>query len=169
MKKQFSQKGFTLIELLIVIAVMSILSTVVIVALDPAARFADARNGNRSGVVDALLSAIKLDQADNKGAYLQDILDLTPELAFQIGTSAVGCDDVCSDESITLQAACVNLGDLADRGKIAEIPVDQNAEGASASETRFYMIKHDNGGITIGSCGAEKGSNTSVPIIKAKR
>lgn len=150
---------------------MSILTTVVFVALNPAERFADARNGNRSSAVDALISAIKLDQADNKGSYLQDIKDLTDDLAFQIGTSAVGCDDACTDASVTLQAACVNLTDLVDSNKLAEIPVDPSGADASASEseTKYYMIKHAAGSLTVGSCAVEKGSNTVIPVIKAKR
>ena len=60
-------KGFTLIELLIVIAIIAILAAVVFVSLDPLTRFQDARDARRWTDVDAVLSAMKLDQVDQGG------------------------------------------------------------------------------------------------------
>lgn len=67
MKKQ--TRGFTLIEILLVMGIIAILAAVVIVAINPARQFAQARNSQRTSNVFSILNAISQNMADNGGVF----------------------------------------------------------------------------------------------------
>ncbi len=62
-------KGFTLIEILVVIGIIAILAAIVIVAINPARQFAQARNTQRTSNVETILNAVGQKMADCKGVF----------------------------------------------------------------------------------------------------
>ena len=154
------RKGFTLIELLIVIAIIAILAVVVFVALDPLTRFEKARDAQRWSDVEAVLSAVKLDQVDNGGSYLASVATgITAGDYHTIGTNgATGCDAGCTAQ--TTQADCVDLTALATDGYIASIPLDSST--GTAELTDYYLMKTSTGALEVGSCDPEDATTISV-------
>lgn len=91
-----SRKGFTLIEILIVIGLIAILAAIVLVAINPARQFAQARNSQRESNVNAILNAIGQDIADNKGVFGGVCSAVTlPASATNIGTGSGKIDLAC--------------------------------------------------------------------------
>ncbi len=64
-----NNKGFTLIEILVVIGIIAVLAAIVIVAINPAKQFAQARNTQRTSNVESILNAVGQRMADNKGVF----------------------------------------------------------------------------------------------------
>jgi len=68
-KKRRLRGGFTLVEILIVIGILAILAAVVLVAINPARQFAQARNSERLSAITTILSAVGQKVADNRGLF----------------------------------------------------------------------------------------------------
>ncbi|TSC55450.1 MAG: Uncharacterized protein G01um101418_934 [Parcubacteria group bacterium Gr01-1014_18] len=161
------QKGFTLIELLIVIVIIGILAVVIFVAVDPAKRFADARNARRFSEVNSILEALLTYQIDQRGKLPNNgtgfnIIDSDALTSQIFGSGASGCDTGCAAAGTTL-AACANLTPAAvafiDQ-YLAEMPID--TEGGSSTKTLYYVNKTANGRLKVGSCAAENSVVISV-------
>jgi type IV pilus assembly protein PilA len=64
-----SKKGFTLIEILVVMGIIAVLAAIVIIAINPARQFAQARNTQRQSGINTILNGIGQCLADNKGIF----------------------------------------------------------------------------------------------------
>ena len=69
MKKVVKKEGFTLIEVLVVMGIIAVLSTIVLVAINPSRQFAQSRDTQRTSNVTALLNAIGQRSVDNRGIF----------------------------------------------------------------------------------------------------
>ncbi|HBR80962.1 MAG: hypothetical protein UX09_C0009G0012 [Candidatus Uhrbacteria bacterium GW2011_GWE2_45_35] len=145
---KINAKGFTLIELLIVIAIIAVLAAVVIVALNPAQRFADARDARRQSDIENIAGALKTYQVDNAGAYPATVSGLVADSGYTIGTDVAACDAGCTAQ-VTL-AACVDLTALVTDGYLGTVPMDPSS--GTAAKTDFYLIRNTNGTVTVGAC-----------------
>lgn len=117
MKKQ---QGFTLIELLVVIGIIAILASVVIVALNPARQFAQARNTQREANVNAILNAIGQNMADYNGSW------------FCAGGPLPGV------ETNMDSSTGYDIGPCLVDTYLAQMPFDPSATGANWTSTSSY-------------------------------
>ena len=165
--KQLRQaKGFTLIELLLVIAIIAILAAVIFVALDPLKRFQDTRDSRRWSEIEEILHAIKIDQIDNRGKYLDSIQDLLAGDTVMITDGAAdggGWDTNCASASTT---ASVDLSGLVTEGYLADVPVSPTGPNTDpdwiASSTGYTLHKDSAGYIKITACESEGGDAIEV-------
>ena len=149
-----ARKGFTLIELLVVIAIIAILAVVVFVALNPAGRFADARNSRRWSDVNSVLTAIHEYIVDNDGALPTGVT--TGMAQTQMGSAATGCDN----DGCGAVVACLNLGTpLA--AYLKSLPIDPSLV-ADSTETHYSVEVDTNNIVTVTACDAEGGETIQV-------
>jgi len=158
------EEGFTLIELLVVIAIIGILAAVIFVALDPATRFADARDAVRQNDVQEILSAVKIYQVDNEGDLPKTQLadgstSVTADETYVIGSASTGCDatavtDNC-DPTID-NASCIDLYDELGGQYLGDVPISPDGDGSwTAAITGYTYSVSGNGIVTISSCESE--------------
>jgi prepilin-type N-terminal cleavage/methylation domain-containing protein len=84
------KKAFTLIEVLLVIVIIAILSSIVVVAINPARQIQKANDGQRSSDITAIMDAIYQYAIDNGG-------DIPSGITTTNGTIADIGRDICSD------------------------------------------------------------------------
>ena len=149
MKKHKKQLGFTLIEILVVIGIIAILAAVVIVALNPARQFAQARNSQRSSNVNTILNAVTQRMVDNKGVWDQDCAVKTVPLPGS--ANIVGTDDAGGN---------TDLQDCVSPTYLVSIPFDPS-EGTAAS-TGYQIWQDVDNRIHVKAPKAELGETVEV-------
>lgn len=143
MKKIAKTRGFTLIEILVVIGIIAVLAAIVIIAINPARQFAQARNTQRVSNIDTILNAIGQNVADNKGIL-------------------TGCGTITASTTIGTGSGNVDLGVstcLVPKYIPSSIPVDPT--NGTAADTKYeisfdantgrYMVCAKNTEATLGS------------------
>ncbi len=151
------KKGFTLIEILIVIGLIAILAAAVIIAINPARQFAQARNTTRWTGVNTVLNAVHQNMVDNNGVWTCDIdgdgnNDDIPLTATNMGSDTAGGDyDICDCLVDTYVAA---------------LPVDPSTGSwtdCAAYDTGYNISQTNTAGrVTVSAPSAELGATISV-------
>lgn len=168
--KKTNRQGFTLIELLIVMAIISIIAAVVFVALDPLTRFRDSRDAARWTDISALVSAIKIDQVDNGGAYMTAINAMASSTVYMITEGAAPADCTVGNANcgidVATAASCVDLTGLVTDGYLGKVPTSPNGLGnwgtAGNKLTGYTIEKSATGILTVRACEAENTGEIKV-------
>jgi prepilin-type N-terminal cleavage/methylation domain-containing protein len=154
------KKGFTLIELLVVIGILGILLAIVLIAINPAAQFAQANNTSRANDVNTILNAVHQFAADNKGALPAGIPTGT---AAAIGSGA-GEANICAD-IVPDYVSLLPVDPLTDNGAGNGVAV---ADCAGTFTTGYEIVVDANGRVTVNAPDAEAVRGTT-PTISVTR
>lgn len=123
--QSYAQSGFTLIELLIVIALIAILSTIIIVTLNPGEILAKGRDSQRFSDMATLNTAMSLyiaDQGTGTGAFPTVTVD-----KLYIGTTGTTAGNFIYDADRTVDNTGwipINFGAMNGGSPLSVLPVD---------------------------------------------
>ena len=143
-------KAFSLIEILIVVALMIILATITIIAINPAKNFRDTRNAQRSSDVSAILNAVTQYTSEQGNA----IGDFGTIEVCTTGTTAIGTDTVNGE---------VDLSALLVDEFIVEIPRDPSQDEANTA-TGYTICQTDGGRVQIDAPLAEPLNEKTITV-----
>lgn len=156
--------GFTLIEILVVIGIIAILAAIVIIAINPAKQFAQARNTQRQAGVNTILSAVGQRLADNKGIFAgQFTVGGTTYICGILPTATSSTPNITTGQATTVTTVTGALGCLVPT-YVATLPTDPDvawATGFGATNTGFDVIVDGTGRITV--CAERAKSESSIP------
>lgn len=145
---KYSNKGFTLIELLVVIAIIAVLSTVVVLYLNPAEFLRRARDSNRLSDMGALKNAILMYQRD----ALPSVMGTAGicYIGSNVGTSTAACreyfstaTDVASSSSRVLNGTGwipIDFGVIVSGMPLDQLPMDPSGPN---DPNHFYSYISD--------------------------
>lgn len=93
LNKSQKHPAFTILELLLLVATITILATLVFIAINPGKHFSELRNSERSSDINVMINALSQYALDN-GHHFPSGIDTKLRM---IGTSTTGCSIACGD------------------------------------------------------------------------
>ncbi len=151
-QKKIFEAGFTLLEILLVVAAISILAGIVILAVNPSKQLAETENAQRRVDVNTIVSAVYQYAVDNSGS-----------LPASIPTSAT-CATTLSNEICRTGGNCAGLVDLSvlttNEKYLVSLPTDPN--GVTTNGAGYHIAKSANGRVTVCAPDAEAGATILI-------
>ena len=158
-----SSKGFTLIEILVVIGIIAILAAVVLIAINPARQFAQARDSQRVSNLNAILNAVGQRIADHKGLFRES-------------TETTCTVDVPGSVLKIASSGGVDLRPCLVPTYLSELPIDPKIGSAyvpatGAYDTGYHVYQDGNGRIHVStiSPAADESSIPRTSVIEIVR
>lgn len=142
--------GFTLIEILLVIGIISILASIVIIAINPNKQLAQGNNAQRQSDVLAILDAVYQYSIDNNGTLPSSITTTATEVC----ASGVSAGDCTTDGLVDLSVLTAN------EEYLVSIPNDPT--GAAGNGAGYEISQSANGRVTVSAPDAENGETIQV-------
>ncbi|MFA9288626.1 MAG: type II secretion system protein [Weeksellaceae bacterium] len=139
------KKGFTLIELLVTIGMLSVLMSIVIVAINPSKQIANSNNAQRKVDINALANAVYQYASDNNGT-LPAAISTTPTEVCRTGGTCTGL---------------IDLSVLTTNEKYL-IKIPQDPTNGSGNSSGYRISRNANGRITVSAPYAQNGETITV-------
>jgi prepilin-type N-terminal cleavage/methylation domain-containing protein len=144
MNKIVRKQGFTLLEILLVVAAISILAGIVIVALNPSKQLADTRNAQRRVDVNTILNGVYQYAVDNGALPAAITTTVTP---------------ICKTSALC--TGLIDLSAITNNGTyLVSIPFDPTS--STPTSAAYTIVKNANGRVTVTAPNAESGATISV-------
>ena len=155
-KIQYLKKGFTLLEMLLVVAIIAILATIVITAINPTKQLGAANDAKRWSDINTISNAMYQYAIDHNGSLPYAIIS----------------DDTCSSSSATSEicatgaTSCAGLTDLSsttvNKTYLTSIPTDPS--GPASPHTGYFIVKRSNGRVGVCAPSAATGTISTLPV-----
>jgi type IV pilus assembly protein PilA len=143
--KNAKRRGFTLIEILLVVAAISILAGIVILAINPSKQLGDTRNAQRRADVNTIMNAVYQYALDNNGNLPAAITSTDLDIC-KTGGTCTGLSDL-----VVLTTA---------QKYLTTMPFDPTS--SSTNGTGYHIIKNTNGRVMITAPSAEQSAVISI-------
>lgn len=143
---KINQQGFTLIEILLVVALIGILASIVIIAINPSKNLSDTRDAQRKSDVTTILNAVYQYSVDINGT-IPATITTTPTEICKTGVAPATCT---TNSLVDLSVVTAN------EKYITSVPVDPTT--STAISTKYSIFKTANNRVTVTAVGENAGT-----------
>lgn len=147
-------KGFTLLEVLLVVAAISILASIVIVAINPTKQLGTTRDGQRKNDVTTILNAVYQYSLDNNGTI--------PNTIQQMGCVGTATPARICKTNVTCTGGTDLSSLTANEKYLLSIPDDPSS--VDPTYTGYFVTKDANNRVTVCAPSAEQVASISAGL-----